>query len=981
MPSPRIFLRVLVFLIIAFGALALASGGYSAWRLSTRLTTEHEGKALAIAQTLAANLARDVTQANGAAEPLDGLLQHIDTIDGVSYVLVTDSAGRPMAHTFAGEVPQPLLTATMQASATGIRRISAAESQSYLDGSCPVAGTDLTVHVGMDHRPVQSAMHSSILDHQILALAFFTLFALAAWVYTNRLTRPLRHLADYARQVRGHNFTADLSITSDDEVGDAARAIRSTTRELAGSIASLKKSADDATTRLSDTQSTFTAIMNTTADGIVVTNRMGVIRSSNPALLDMFLLSEQELRSRTICDLLHKSMDDIATLTGISLSARADTPATKRRGTAEFETVLGDLEFPIELSVSVIPRGPDADVVFIIRDITERKFVEEQLREAHDRLERRVCERTAELEQANAKLKAEILEREIAENALREAEADYRSIFENATEGIFRIAPNGTYTDANPAMARIFGYDTPAELLTAFSALGASPLLEEGEDRPFMRKLLTNWSVSNHETRARRRDGQIIWVAFNARCVRNKRGEILHFEGSVDDITRRKEYEAQLKHQAFHDPLTSLPNRSLFLNHLDMSMRRKKRSPETLFAVLYLDLDRFKVINDSLGHTVGDLLLTHVAKTLTTCVRDVDTVARFGGDEFAVLLDDVSAPRESIKVAKRILHTITRPTRLGGCEVFTAASIGIVFISEDYADAESILRDADTAMYRAKEQGRGRFKVFNNKMHCHAVRQLKLETDLRRSLDQQDFELYYQPIVDLGTGQMSGLEALIRWNHPELGRISPDDFIPIAEDTGLIIPLGAWVLTEVCRQVRQWHDACGLRIPVSVNLSARQFMMPTLLGDVRDILRDTGAPPHLLKFEITETVLMQNAPVAVETLGRLREMGILISMDDFGTGYSLFSYLVEFPIDVIKIDRSLVSRICTDADCGTIVRSIVGLAQNLGFSAVAEGVEIPEQADKLRGYDCPCAQGFYFSQPVPAREAESLLAAANLRTH
>ncbi|WP_462326157.1 HAMP domain-containing protein, partial [Desulfobaculum sp.] len=225
MPSPRIFLRVLVFLIIAFGALALASGGYSAWRLSTRLTTEHEGKALAIAQTLAANLARDVTQANGAAEPLDGLLQHIDTIDGVSYVLVTDSAGRPVAHTFAGEVPQPLLSATMQASATGIRRISAAQSQSYLDGSCPVAGTDLTVHVGMDHRPVQSAMHSSILDHQILALAFFTLFALAAWVYTNRLTRPLRHLADYARQVRGHNFTADLSITSDDEVGDAARAI------------------------------------------------------------------------------------------------------------------------------------------------------------------------------------------------------------------------------------------------------------------------------------------------------------------------------------------------------------------------------------------------------------------------------------------------------------------------------------------------------------------------------------------------------------------------------------------------------------------------------------------------------------------------------------------------------------------------------------------------------------------------------------
>lgn len=974
MSHSRLFSKALIFMLLAFGALALVTSGYSAWLLKSRLTNEHTEHALAIAQSIANP---DATlQENSTTFPSQNRLKKYTDIDGISYIIITDNAGTIEAQSFDGFIPTAVRTAISESTGrTSLfsQNIDASGTGPILHVSSPVRGADgKIVHIGMDRSHIEDAIKDALQNLQLLTVSVFAMCALATWFFMRNITRPLRVLADSARNIAAHDFSVHIDTSANDEVGEVARAVKSTAQELSGVINTLQKNIADGAQELQDTQSTFRAIMDNMADGLIVSNAGGDILEHNAALLDMFLITKQDVMGRNIRHILQRDIEDIVRRTGLDIKALTSSSRLEARsGKAEINTMLGDLEFPVEISVTVAEQAECRSFIFIIRDITERKFVEEQLLESRNRLETRVRERTAELEHANAKLKDEILEREIAERALREAEADYRSIFENAVEGIFRMAPNGTLTDCNPAMARIFGFSSPRGLLENFSTHGS--LLIEKDETPFVTVLMTNQEVMNYQTQAKRGDGRNIWVSINARCVLNETGETQHFEGSVEDITRRKEYEAQLEHQAFHDPLTSLPNRSLFLNHLEMAIRRKKRTPNSLFAVLYLDLDRFKVVNDSLGHNVGDLLLQHVAAVLTSCVRDVDTVARFGGDEFAILLDSVNAPRESIKISKRILRRISRPAKLNGCEVFTAASIGIVFMSEDYEDADAILRDADTAMYHAKEQGKGRFKVFNHKMHDQAIRQLKMETDLRLSIDEGCFTMHYQPIVDLPDGKLSGFEALIRWQHPKLGVVYPDEFIPLAEDTGLILPLGSWTLREVCRQVRIWYEDYALSVPISINISARQFMLPTLLSEVQDILHETKAPPHLLKFEITETVLMQNAPFAIDTLSKLREMGILISMDDFGTGYSLFSYLVEFPIDVIKIDKSLVSRVTTDKDCSTIVRSIVGLTHNLGFNAVAEGVEDAGQADMLKTFNCPCAQGYYYSRPMPAEAVVSFL--------
>ena len=443
------------------------------------------------------------------------------------------------------------------------------------------------------------------------------------------------------------------------------------------------------------------------------------------------------------------------------------------------------------------------------------------------------------------------------------------------------------------------------------------------------------------------------------------------------DITGRRLIEEQLRHDALHDALTGLPNRLLFMERLTHAIARARRRETYLFAVLFLDLDRFKVINDSLGHQVGDELLVLIAQRLGRCLRGEDTVARFGGDEFAILLEGITGISDATRVAERIQAELSASVNLGGFDVFTSASIGIALSSTAYERPEYLLRNADMAMYRAKGLGQARFEVFDRAMHAQALARLQLETDLRRAVERGEFVLHYQPIVTMRTGEICGVEALIRWMHPERGMMAPDQFIPVAEETGLILPIGRWVLKEACRNVRVWRVRYGEEAigTVGVNLSAKQFSQADLADQIADALDSSGLPGAALRLEITESAVMENADAAIILLRQLKALGIQISLDDFGTGYSSLSYLHRFPLDTVKIDRSFVQRIDSEERTTQLVETVLTLARSLGVTAVAEGIETEEQVAALRELDCDFGQGYHFSRPLAPAQLEELLAA------
>lgn len=433
-----------------------------------------------------------------------------------------------------------------------------------------------------------------------------------------------------------------------------------------------------------------------------------------------------------------------------------------------------------------------------------------------------------------------------------------------------------------------------------------------------------------------------------------------------------QESREHFRHAAFHDALTGLPNRSLFTDHLRVALGRARQNDEYMFCVLFLDLDRFKNINDSLGHPCGDELLILVARRLEACIRQTDMVARFGGDEFAILLDGMQDPTVAMTVAEKVQQAISAPFKLHNHEAVTTASIGVALGANNYAEAEDVIRDADTAMYRAKEHGKARYEIFDTAMHTRAVTLLRLESDFRRALENQELCVYYQPIVSIGSGELHGFEALVRWRHPERGLVLPTDFIPLAEETGLIVPLGLSVLREACHQLRQWQQVSVLNryLIMSVNLSGKQLMQPDLTEKIEEVLRESNLDPWRLKLEITETVVMENPELAAITLAKLRGLGVRLSIDDFGTGYSSLSYLNRFPVDTLKIDRSFVTAM-SDADENLqIVKTIVTLAGNLGMEVVAEGVETEDQLNLLRVLKCQYAQGYLFSEPLDVMEAD-----------
>ncbi len=472
------------------------------------------------------------------------------------------------------------------------------------------------------------------------------------------------------------------------------------------------------------------------------------------------------------------------------------------------------------------------------------------------------------------------------------------------------------------------------------------------------------------------RGGDVRVVEWNVLPLRDPEGRVCGAAAIGADVTERRRASEKLLHDALHDPLTGLPNRALFVDRLEHRLALEKRRPATSFSVLFLDIDRFKVVNDSLGHGLGDQLLIEMGRRLSACLRAGDTVARLGGDEFIILLEDVPTQADARRIAERVQVDLRVPFWLGGHEVFSGVSIGIAHGHAGYAQPEDILRDADTALYRAKAQGRARSVEFDSAMHDRAVALLQLETDLRRALARRELLLHYQPVVSLQTGAITGAEALLRWRHPERGLVPPLEFIPLAEETGLILPISAWVLREACRQMKQWQDRLGLpSLEIGVNLSSLQFQSPGLVAEIAEVLRDTGLAPRSLRLEVTESLLMQKDPLIARTMTELRAMGVRIDLDDFGTGYSSLAYLHQFPIDTLKIDRSFVQRIGETEEALEIVNTILSLAQNLDMEVVAEGVETEQQLRLLRELHCAYAQGYHLSRPIDGAQFETLLEA------
>jgi diguanylate cyclase (GGDEF)-like protein/PAS domain S-box-containing protein len=614
-----------------------------------------------------------------------------------------------------------------------------------------------------------------------------------------------------------------------------------------------------------------------------------------------------------------------------------------------FERTLQGSDITILITICVILLISGCTQVLVNKINNSKRALEEMNRT----LERRVRERTEEL---------------------RSSALKYRTIFENTGAATIIIEKDLRISLANSQFLAMSGYGR-REILNRKSWL-------DFIDEKSRRKILT--SDGTTPPRLLSAGGKHFGCQFIDRHEAAK--DILvtiapipeedACVASLIDITELKEAERQIYFQAFHDTLTHLPNRALFIEHLSMAIKRSKRRQECRFAVIYLDIDRFKLVNDSLGHGAGDDLLLAFADRLRESLRDTDILARLGGDEFVILLEEIGQIELANEIAERLQNALRQPFHIQGKEVFAQASFGVVPNTRDYDQPEAIIRDADAAMYHAKESGRGQVKVFDRKLHEKAQHLLQQETDLRKAAQKNQFLNHYQPIVRLDTASLAGFEALIRWSHPDLGLVVPGAFIPTAEETGLIIPITKLTLEQACRDLKQWQTRVGshLELSVSVNISSRHFLQHSLLDDVKEVLETCHLPPQHLKLEITETALMEDSEETVRLAQRLKELGVRLVIDDFGTGYSSLSYLQRLPVDTLKVDRSFISRLTEQPESNrNIVEAIISLAHKLNMTVVAEGIETPEQFAILLDMKCEFGQGYLFSRPLPATEIVQLL--------
>ena len=563
-----------------------------------------------------------------------------------------------------------------------------------------------------------------------------------------------------------------------------------------------------------------------------------------------------------------------------------------------------------------------------------------------------------------------------SQEALHEHEKNLEFLVNHVPVVVYKAETGklGRWWYVSPQIEQLLGY-TPEEWLHD-SALWWKRIHPDDRDQVLADEEAMAVGTASHSDAVQYRmvtkAGRTIWINDDAAVIRDNKGAALYWSGVLSDITERKVLENQLKHQAFHDPLTGLANRALFVDRVKHALERADRESSRV-AVLFFDLDDFKNINDSLGHGAGDELLVAMAARLSECLRPGDTFARLGGDEFAIFLEDTSLS-SATSVAYRLLEALGEPFRVGSRDVLVHATVGIEFADAMSTKADELLRNADVAMYVGKSKGKARYELFDASMHTAALRRLEMKGELQQAIENEEFVLHYQPIVSLEGGTLLGIEALVRWNHESRGLIAPVEFIPLAEETGLIIPLGRWVLHEACRQADAWPIE-NPEISISVNVSPKQFQHPGLVEDVANALWDSNMDPSILTIEITESVLIHDTDAAIEKLTRLKDFGVRIAVDDFGTGYSSLGYLKRFPIDILKIDKSFIDGVGNSSEEAAIAHAIIKLGGSLGLEVVAEGIEEPEQVDALQSLRCERGQGFFFSRPVDAETMGEILAA------